>query len=79
MPILKNAKKKLRQDIKKTSTNNRVRSLIDKAFAVIKKTADSKTVASAYSIIDKAEKKNILHKNTAARLKSKAQRAISSK
>jgi small subunit ribosomal protein S20 len=77
MPILKNAKKKLRQDKKRTSLNNKVRSTIDKAFVTLKKVLNTDNVAKAYSVIDKAQKKNVLHKNTAARLKSKAQRLVS--
>lgn len=76
MPILKNAKKKQRQDKTKTSKNNKVRSMIDKAFAVLKKDANKKNVSETYAIIDKASKKNIVHKNTASRLKSKAQKMV---
>ncbi len=70
MPVLKHAKKKLRQDKKRTLANRKMKDAYKKLFkaAVKAKTADS--VAKAFQSIDKAAKQNILHANKAARLKS---------
>ena len=70
MPILKNAKKKLRQDKKRTSRNNKTKEVYKSLIkaARIKKTLE--TISKAFASIDKAAKQNIIHKNKAARLKS---------
>lgn len=65
----------MKQDVKKTSQNDSYRkSMKDIAKKISKTTAGKKAqdiVKKAYSVIDKAAKKNIIHKNKAARLKSK--------
>ncbi len=72
MPIIKSAKKKLRKD-KKRTTNNVA---YEKAYkdAIKKLKSGGKDVKSlmkkAYSVIDKAAKKGVIHKNKANRLKS---------
>lgn len=73
MPIIKSAKKKLRQDKIRRKRNL---SYIEEYKKSIKKVQLAKTtekiailVKQAYSKIDKAVKKNIIHKNKAARLK----------
>ncbi len=74
MPIIKSAKKKMRQD-KKRKRNNVV--YLNAYKAAIKKVKEAKTaekveqaVKKAYSKLDKAVKKKIIHKNKAARLKA---------
>jgi small subunit ribosomal protein S20 len=71
MPITISAKKKLRQDKKQTFFNQRTK----KAFVeTVKKTRRNPTVknlTAAFSTIDTAVKKHLLHKNTGARLKSR--------
>lgn len=70
MPVTKSAKKKLRQDLKRTQVNkkqeNELRMLVKKAS----KTPSEKTIRDAVSAVDKAVKNNLLHKNKAARMKS---------
>lgn len=70
MPILKNAKKKLRQDKLRTMRNDK----IEKTYKILVKAARVKktleAISKAFSGIDKAAKQNIIHKNKAARLKS---------
>lgn len=82
MPIIKSAKKKLRQDKKRTQYNNKHRSTLDKVVNAFKKltgAAAKKQVSVAYSAIDKAKKKHIIHANTAARLKARVTRLANSK
>lgn len=78
MPVLKHAKKKLRQDKKRTLANRKMKDAYKKLFksAVKAKTADS--VAKAFQSIDKAAKQNILHANKAARLKSSLSKLLPS-
>ena len=76
MPVLKHAKKKLRQDKIRTTRNKKLKDLFKKLVkqARAKKTAES--VSKAFSSIDKAAKNYILHKNTAARMKSSLSKLV---
>ena len=79
MPIIKSAKKKLRKDFKKTKVNQRYAKQYKKAvsdFFKKKGAKKKKQVDFLYSILDKAVKKNIIHKNKANRLKSRAAKFI---
>lgn len=67
MPNLKSAKKALRQNRKHYEAN---KSLKTKMKSMIKKIS-AETASATVSVIDKAAKKNLIHKNKAARLKSK--------
>ncbi len=70
MPLLKHAKKKLHQDIKRTVENKKVKELFKKLLKQAKSDPTKKKVQSAVKAIDKAAQKNIIHENKAARLKS---------
>lgn len=71
MPIIKSAKKKLRKDKKRTAQNqtrkNKLKEIVKKAI----KNPSEKIIREAASIVDKATKRNILHKNKASRIKSR--------
>lgn len=84
MPNIKSAKKRV-----KTSERNRQRNVaiksavktsIKKVFESIKNDAGKEQISSnvnkAYSVIDKAVTKGIMHKNTAARKKSRLTRHV---
>ncbi|NLG06599.1 MAG: 30S ribosomal protein S20 [Candidatus Pacebacteria bacterium] len=70
MPILKGAKKALRVSKKKNLINRRLKSQMKTAIDQVKKEINPKNVSLASSKIDRAVKKNIIHKNKAARVKS---------
>jgi len=72
MPITRSAKKALRKDRRKNQINNRVKEALRKARLAWKKNPSKKTSAKYFSALDKAVKKGLVHKNKAARLKSKA-------
>ena len=80
MPIIKSAKKKLRQDIKRTKLNKRYELAYKKAVDAIRKKQkgqkSEKLLKEAYQAIDKAAKKKIIHKNKASRLKAKVARLL---
>lgn len=77
MPIIQSAKKKLRKDVKRTKRNLKYKDLIKKAMkAAIQKKGDKAVLKKAYSIIDKAAKEKIIHKNKAARLKSRISKLV---
>ena len=73
MPIIQSAKKKLRQDKTRTLKNLKYNRLLQNALKAIRKGGKDnlKLISRAFSAIDKAAKKRIIHKNKANRLKSK--------
>lgn len=76
MPISKSAKKSLRKSIKNRKSNL---TLKDKFKLIVKKflaNPDAKKVAEVQSILDKAVKKGLLHKNKVARMKSQVSKKV---
>lgn len=73
MPLIKSAIKKVRKDKKRTQQNAISANLYKQAIKKLKKgTGDIKKLTNeAYSFIDKAVKRNIVHKNKGNRLKSR--------
>ena len=68
MPVIKSAIKKLRKDRKREKENDaRIRSL-ERAIHQARKSPSK--INAAFSAIDRAVKRNIIHKNKAARIKS---------
>ena len=77
MPIIKSAKKKLRQDKKRTAQNLKYKKGYKQALKSLKKSKDkTKALKKAYSQVDKAVKKRVIHKNKASRLKSQIARKM---
>ena len=80
MPIIKSAKKALRQSIKRKAVNDRrakaMKDAIKKVERTVKeKKADAvKLLPSAFAAIDKAAKRGVIKKNTASRKKSRLAR-----
>ncbi len=76
MPITKSAIKKLRVDKTRAQVNLRLKKRYRKAVNkhLAKKTLE--TLKLAYSLIDRAVKKHIIHKNKAARLKSQVAKVV---
>lgn len=72
MPILKNAKKAMRVSARKAVINQGVRSRMRTMLAKMHKNPTPDLLSESYSAIDKAVKRNLIHKNKAARLKSQA-------
>ena len=71
MPIIKSAKKAARQAEKRTEHNTEIKKAIKAAIKEFKKKPSMATLAKAQSELDKAVKKDLLKKNTAARKKAK--------
>ena len=70
MPIIKSAKKAARQAEKRTAHNRQIKQDIKTAIKAFKKTPTGENLSKAQSELDKAVKKNLLHKNTASRRKA---------
>ena len=73
MPIIESAIKALRQEHNRQAINNRVRTKLKQAVDQVRKSpkpSDSK-LSEAYSILDRAAKRNVIHHKKASRLKSR--------
>jgi len=85
MPIIKSAQKRMRQTIVKTARNMNIkrkyRAFIRETKKLIEAGEKSKIASvfsAAYKAIDMAAKKNIIHKNNAARKKSALAKMVAS-
>jgi small subunit ribosomal protein S20 len=83
MPVIKSAKKQMRVSAKKKERNvpfkSELKSMVKKERKLIKdgKVEEAKkTMPLVVSIIDKACKKNLIHRNNAARKKSRLSLAL---
>lgn len=83
MPRIKSAKKRMRQTKTRTARNRAVRSELR---TVIKKVRSAGTgeeaqaaLKQAESLIDRAGRKNLVHRNTAARTKSRLAKMVTAK
>ncbi len=83
MPIIKSAKKRVKQAEKRRERNFPVRSSMKTHIKKVlllakegKKQEAEKELPSAYKIIDTAAKKNIIHNNNAARKKSRLAKTV---
>lgn len=81
MPITRSAKKALRGSVAKKAMNDRNKKSIKESVKNIeklvkekKKAEAKKLLPEAYSAIDKAAKRGVIKKNTAARKKSRLSR-----
>jgi small subunit ribosomal protein S20 len=71
MPITKGAIRKQRADKKKASINMSTKRSYKGAVASMRRKPTAKNLQKVFSQLDKAAKSNVLHKNTASRLKSR--------
>lgn len=79
MPVIKSAIKKLRKDRKREKENNKFEKFLKDAIKNTKKTLTDKNISNLFSLADKAAKKHIIHKNKAARIKSRITKLAGSK
>ena len=82
MPIIKSAKKAVRSSLRKKTLNDmrkktmkEITKKIEKVSKADKKEA-AKMLSSAYQAIDKAAKRGVIKKNTAARKKARLTRLV---
>lgn len=81
MAITKGAKKALRQSVRKQAMNRVRKDAIRETTKAVRTApkGDKAALAAAYKAIDKALKRGILKKNTAARRKAKVAKALATK
>lgn len=83
MPLTKSAKKALKTDIRRKTENDLVRAKIKNALkgakiSITKNASDvTEKITALYKELDIAAKKNVIHRNKAARLKSRITKAAS--
>lgn len=77
MPIIRSAKKRMRQERKRSAYN---RSKKESLKALVKKARvnrSAENLTAVYSALDKAAKVGLIHKNKSARLKSRLSKGVS--
>lgn len=76
MPLLKQARKKMRHDRKRTEQNKSKKIVLKRLVKNMRKTPSEKNLTAVFSSLDKAVKTNLIHKNKASRLKSRLSKAL---
>jgi len=71
MPITKSAAKALRRDKRRQLINQKIRSSYKTAVKKARQNPTKENLRQAYSVLDRAAKKKVIHRNKAARLKSR--------
>ena len=80
MPVTKTAKRALRSSSKKQVVNKAILAKLDMAIRKAKATKSEKNNKEVMSLADIAAKKKVIHKNKAARIKSRfAKKTVTSK
>lgn len=79
MPIIKSAIKKMRKDKVRTARNNKRKGLLKDLIKAGRKQPTLENLSKIYSALDKAVKVNFVHKNKAARLKSRLSKLTTKK
>lgn len=76
MPVTRQAKKKLRRDRVLRDHHRGIRKPLRDAVTSMRRRPTAKALSLVYHTLDKAAKRNIVHKNKAARLKSRLSRLL---
>lgn len=79
MPITANAKKALRQQKARTVRNRVARSQVRTMVKNAIKQPEPTVLSQLFSVVDRAVKKHLLHKNKAARIKAQVVKATATK
>lgn len=83
MPRIKSAKKRLRQTKSATERNRAQRSQLRTAIKKVRSAGTPAEAAAAYktaaAMLDRAGRKNLIHRNVASRTKSRLAKAIAVK
>lgn len=76
MPIIKSAIKKVRKDKTRTARNRRRELILKSAVKKARISKSPKDLQAVFSALDKAAKVKLIHKNKAARLKSRLSKTM---
>jgi small subunit ribosomal protein S20 len=75
MANIKSAEKRIRTSAKKTAKNRRVKTKLRNVIKKHRSAPSAETLTATASEIDRAAAKGVIHKNTAARYKSRLAKA----
>lgn len=78
MPVTKSAKRALRVSQTRRGINLKIISDFKKSVSAARKSKTAATLKSAYSALDRAAKKGVIHRQKAARLKSRLSKLVKS-
>ena len=76
MPLSTSAKKALRKDRRRTVVNSVIRSKMRTSIRTLRDEKTHEALTTVYSALDRAAKRNVIHKKKAARLKSRLSRLV---
>lgn len=76
MPIIKSAKKKMRQDVYRTERNKQTIKIMKQTVRVARLEPSAKNLTEAFAALDRSTKKSVIHKNKAARLKARLSKLV---
>lgn len=79
MPVTQSAAKALRRDQHRAKVNQRIRRRLREALKQARQKPTPKALRVAASFLDRAAKKQVIHRNKAARLKSRLTKLASKK
>lgn len=71
MPIIQSAKKRMRQERKRTAANKMKKANLRVLLKKARRDKTTENLTSIFSALDKAAKTGLIHKNKASRLKSR--------
>jgi len=79
MPVTKTAKRALRVSKRKEASNKVFMARLEVSLRKAKKSPTVKNITEAFSLLDRASKKKIFHKNKASRIKSNLSKLLKPK
>ena len=79
MPVTKQAIKKVRQDRRKRVFNLRLKRVLKAAVVSYRKKPTKIALTAVYKAADRAAKTNVIHRNKAARIKSRLSKLLKDK
>ncbi len=79
MPTHKSAEKRLRQSQAANIRNRAIKSQIKTSIKKVETSFDEKELKKTTSLLDKAARKRVIHKNVASRVKSRLTKLVSRK
>lgn len=77
MPIIRSAKKRMRQERKRSAINRSKKETLKTLIKKARADKATKNLTAVFSALDKAAKTHLIHPNKASRLKSRLSKGIS--
>jgi small subunit ribosomal protein S20 len=79
LPVHKSAEKRLKQSKRANIKNRSIKSQIKTSVKKVEASLDEKDLKKVFSLLDKASRKKVVHKNVASRVKSRLTRLVNQK